>query len=128
MKQLPVSVVFDKHMHVIVQSNNLYGVFTLADTDTDKKQVQLQECIPVGCVLSAAVAVSWEWGIWQTHTHPVDRILDTRLSKHYLFTTSFVDGNNMQNCSDTDTDTDTDVNGLQTHFVGIVQCEHSIKR
>ena len=30
-------------------------------------------------------------GVWQTT--PMDRILDTRLWKHYLSTTSFVDGN-----------------------------------
>ena len=28
-------------------------------------------------------------------SHPVDRILDTRLSKHYLSTTSFADGNDV---------------------------------
>ena len=42
-----------------------------------------QECIPVGCVPSAAVAVS---------TTAVDRILDTRYWKHYLSATSFSDG------------------------------------
>ena len=40
-----------------------------------------QECIPVGCVPSAAVAV------WL-----VDRILDTRLWKHYLPATTVADG------------------------------------
>ena len=40
-----------------------------------------QECIPVGCVPSAAVAV------WL-----VDRILDTRLWKHYLSATTVADG------------------------------------
>ena len=40
-----------------------------------------QECIPVGCVQSAAVAV------WL-----VDRILDTRLWKHYLSATTVADG------------------------------------
>ena len=42
-----------------------------------------QECIPVGCVSSAAVAVSL-----------VDRILDTRLWKHYLSATTVADGKN----------------------------------
>ena len=48
-------------------------------------QIHKQECIPVGCVLSAAVAVS---------AAPVNRILDTRYWKHYLSSTSFADGNN----------------------------------
>ena len=79
-----------------------------------------QECIPVGCVLSAAVAVWWGvvclgsvcpggvcpggclprgclLGRWclpgDVHLPPVDRILDTRLWKHYISATSFADGN-----------------------------------
>ena len=69
----------------------------------------MQECFPVGCVPSAAVAV-W-WGVsahggvclggiclgrsaWPggVHLPPVDRILDTCFWKHYLSTTSFADG------------------------------------
>ena len=68
----------------------------------------MQECFPVGCVPSAAVAV-W-WGVsahggvclggiclgrsaWPggVHLPPVDRILDTCFWKHYLSTTSFAD-------------------------------------
>ena len=39
-----------------------------------------QECIPVGCVLSAAVAmgVSTQVGVCQTTPSPVDRMTDTR--------------------------------------------------
>ena len=79
------------------------------------KMVTKKEYIPVGCVPSAAVAVCWgclpvgclprgvsaqgvsDWGgvypsaCWDTP--PMDKILDTRLWKHYLSATSFADSN-----------------------------------
>ena len=54
-----------------------------------------QECIPVGCVPSTAVAISPATHAPPPPRHvppPVDRILDTRLWKHYLSTTTVVDG------------------------------------
>ena len=86
---------------------------------TNKKQ----ECIPVGCVPSNAVAVWWgdvclggclsggclHWegcvclgrgvSAQGVYTSPsVDRNLDTRLWKHYLSATTVADGNNLIWC------------------------------
>ena len=69
----------------------------------DRERIVLkQECIPVGCVLSAAVGVSWgggdvcPGGVFPRQTpHPVDRILDTRLWKHFLSATTVADGNKL---------------------------------
>ena len=59
-----------------------------------QKQPLTQECIPVGCIPSAAVAICWGGGggggWWCL---PAGRFLDTRLWKHYLSATSFADGN-----------------------------------
>ena len=57
---------------------------TLPSFCPPKLCIKQEECIPVGYVPSAAVAVS---------AAPVDRILETRLWKHYLSATSFADGN-----------------------------------
>ena len=58
-----------------------------------------QECIPVGCVTSAAVkGVSAQGrGVWRgLYTTPtVDRILDTYSWKHYLSTTTVADDKNV---------------------------------
>ena len=48
-----------------------------------------QECIPVGCIPSTAVAFSSGGGGGGV---PVDRIFDTRLWKHYLSVTTVADG------------------------------------
>ena len=60
-----------------------------------------QECIPVGCVPSAAVDVCLAgglsgWGVVYISLPTVDRILDTRLWKHNLSATSFADGKNFK--------------------------------
>ena len=79
-----------------VGKNDVGNVVHLLSCDIAK-----QECIPVGCVPSAAVAVCPEgvsaWGVSAqgVYTSPMDRILDTRLGKHHLSETSFVDGNDV---------------------------------
>ena len=72
-------------------------------TDTCKNiTLPQQECIPVGCVPSAAVAAAVPgWCVCVpackgVDTPPsVDKILDTRLWKHYLSATTVVDGNDL---------------------------------
>ena len=63
----------------------------------DRQTPVKQECIPVGCVPSATVAVYLrvsprEGGVCSGVYTPLDRILDTCLWKHYLSGTSFADG------------------------------------
>ena len=72
--------------------------------------IQKQECIPVGCVPSAAVAISPAMhappntrplSCMPPAIHvppPVDRILNTHLWKHYLSATAVADGKKMTPC------------------------------
>ena len=85
-------------------TNFFFLVSALLPFEGQCKCLELQESIPVGCVPSASVAavgVSAPRACWDTHlrsvcysacwdTPPslVDRILDTRLWKHYLSATT----------------------------------------